>query len=193
VSAWVRSSSSDRRALDVVDGAGAFAWAGPHYSRRSPGSRTFTGCGREVVLVTDCGRAAWAVIYQSTPAKAGSGSTRGRPGLRDAACVERGWVWRNNMFRNLGAGLSSELIRAATEMTYREWVSRYGSLPPERLRTEVDGQKVLSTNPGYCYMMAGWEIGPTKRGKRFLYAPPPPASLPVSATSGVDDLSRIAS
>lgn len=41
----------------------------------------------------------------------------------------------------------------------------------ERLRTEVDVRCIRSTNPGYCYLMAGWERGELKRGKQFLYAP----------------------
>lgn len=42
---WLLSSSSDKRALAVVDGLGKFRRYGPHYSRRTPGSKTFTGCG----------------------------------------------------------------------------------------------------------------------------------------------------
>ena len=75
------------------------------------------------------------------------------------------------MFRNEGAGLSSDLIREATGLTYEHWIRRYGELPEERLRTEIDVAKVRSTNPGFCYTMAGWKIGLTVRGKRFLYAP----------------------
>jgi hypothetical protein len=63
---WELSSSSDRRALDVVDGTGPFDGHGPHYSRRTPGSRTFTGVGQEIVLVHPSG-AAWAVVRQRTP------------------------------------------------------------------------------------------------------------------------------
>lgn len=81
------------------------------------------------------------------------------------------YVWRNMLFRNLGAGLSSTLIVEATERTYDEWLKRYGELPPERLRTEVGVKSVKSANPGYCYVMAGWERGPVKRGKLHLYAP----------------------
>lgn len=184
---WLLSSSSDRRALDVVDGSGAFAGLGPHYSRRSPGSRTFTGCGREIVLVTACGRAVWAVIYQSTPSKAGSGSSRGRAGATDETRVQRGWVWRNMLFRNLGAGLSSELIASATHETYRQWVARYGALPVETLRTEINVRKVRSTNPGFCYIAAGWSAGLTKRGIRFLHAPPRDASWPTCARSGITE------
>lgn len=75
------------------------------------------------------------------------------------------------LFRNLGAGLSSELIRSATEATYAAWIERYGALPEERLRTEVDTRRVRSANPGYCYKMAGWETDRIVRGKLYLFAP----------------------
>jgi hypothetical protein len=75
------------------------------------------------------------------------------------------------LFRNLGDELTSTLIRSATDRTYACWIERYGELPEVRLRTEIDVKKVKSTNPGYCYKCAGWEKGPIKRGKLFLYAP----------------------
>lgn len=169
LSRWLLSSSSDRRALDVVDGCGVCEGHGPHYSRRTPGSKTFTGVGREIVLVTDCGRAVWACVYQATPMVRGSGQSRGRVGETDRKAR---YLWRNMMFRNLGAGLSSELIKSALDRTYEEWIKRYGGLPAERLRTEVDTTRVKSANPGYCYRMAGWEPDKIVRGKLYLYAPP---------------------
>lgn len=172
---WRLSSSSDRAALDVVDGVGLLAGHGPHYSRRTPGSKTFTGVGQEIVLVTTCGRAVWACVRQKTPMAVGSGRSRHRQDDETKATDQKArYVWRNMIFRNLGAGLSSELIRTALEMTYVEWVKRYGEMPDERLRTEIDLRKVQSRNPGYCYKMAGWGDGVRKRGKLFLYAPPPP-------------------
>jgi hypothetical protein len=75
------------------------------------------------------------------------------------------------MFRNLGDNLSSDLIKSALEITYKEWVSKYGSLPDERLRTEVDTKKVKSKNPGYCYQKAGWVKDRIVRGKLYLWAP----------------------
>lgn len=169
---WLLSSSSDRRALDVVDGTGLLDGHGPHYSRRTPGSKTFTGVGQEIVLVTDCGRAVWACIRQKTPMAVGSGVSRHRRGdPTKKTDAKARFLWRNMMFRNLGAGLSSELIREATATTYREWIKRYGTLPEERLRTEIDVKCVRSTNPGCCYQMAGWERGEVKRGKLFLWAP----------------------
>ena len=118
--------------------------------------------------MTTCGNAVWACVRQKTPARRGSGASRGRIGQADQAAR---YIWRNNMFRNLGAGLSSELIRSATLRTYEEWLLRYGELPVERLRTEVDISKVRSTNPGYCYLRAGWVRDRVVRGKLYLWAP----------------------
>jgi hypothetical protein len=75
------------------------------------------------------------------------------------------------LFRNLYGGVASELIRFALEKTYVEWEKRYGSLPSERLRTEIGVREVKSREPGRCYVLAGWEKGPIKRGKLFLFAP----------------------
>ena len=58
-------------------------------------ARTFTGVGREVVLVTNCGRAVWAVVLQKTPSRRGSGGSRGRAGVVDP---DARWVWRNMTF-----------------------------------------------------------------------------------------------
>jgi hypothetical protein len=98
------------------------------------------------------------------------------------------YLWRNMLFRNLGAGLSSELIREATAITYREWIKRYGALPDERLRTEIDVARVRSSNPGFCYMMAGWEKGIVKNKKLFLWAPGERAIAAVSAQEDDDAL-----
>jgi hypothetical protein len=171
---WLLSSSSDPRALAVVDGTGEFAAHGPHYSRRTPGSRTFTGVGQEIVLVHESGRAVWACVRQKTPAARGTGSSRGRGGEAD---TRSRYIWRNMLFRNLGAGLSSDLIRAALAATYEQWRLRYGELPPERLRTEVGLREVRSANPGYCYKMAGWVPDRIVRGKLYLWAPPRPESI----------------
>lgn len=165
---WRLSSSSAPEALAVVDGTGRFAAHGPHYSRRTPGSKTFTGVGQEIVLVTGDGSAVWACVRQRTPAARGTGGSRGRAGVADG---RPRFVWRNMMFRNLGLELSSELIISATETTYREWVTRYGALPPERLRTEVEIASVKSRNPGYCYKVAGWVPDRVVRGKLYLFAP----------------------
>lgn len=167
-SPWTLSSSSDPRALAVVDGLGDFAAHGPHYSRRTPGSKTFTGVGREVVLVTECGRAVWACVYQRTPSARGTGASRGRTGGAD---MRPRHIWRNMLFRNLGAGLSSALVQSALAATYAAWLERYGALPEERLRTEIGIADVRSSNPGCCYLKAGWVRDRVVRGKLYLWAP----------------------
>lgn len=75
------------------------------------------------------------------------------------------------LFRNLGQHKSSYLIATALQATYEHWLTRYGALPPERLRTEIGIKQVRSRNPGYCYKCAGWGDGRVVRGKLYLYAP----------------------
>lgn len=118
--------------------------------------------------MTEDSAAVWACVLQKTPARRGTGGSRGRAGTEDSSVQ---WVWRNMIFRNLGPRLSSDLIRYAVEKTYREWRLRYGELPDVRLRTEIKVAQVRSRNPGACYQCAGWERGPIRRGIRFLYAP----------------------
>lgn len=166
---WTLSWSGDPLALDVVDGCGRFKVYGPHYSRRSPGTGSFTGVGREIVLLHESGAAVWAVVEQRLPTNKRWHELH--PGEVPPV------VWRNMLFRRLPecSARASELIRAATEATYSLWVWRYGSLPASRLRTEVDVTRVPSGhNPGYCYKVAGWTPGPVKRGKLHLYAPEAP-------------------
>lgn len=168
-SEWLLSSSSDPDALAVVDGLGRFSQYGPHYSRRTPGSKTFTGVGQEVVLLHESMAAVWAVVRQCTPRRAKSGASRGRAGITDQTPM----VWRNMMFRRLPEckRLSSELIKTATSATYHIWIARYGSIPPEQLRTEIDIKRVKSNNPGCCYLKAGWKRWKTVRWRLYLIAP----------------------
>lgn len=61
------------------------------------------------------------------------------------------------VFRNEGPHLSSRLILEAEQIAWRRW-------PGERLYTYVS-PKVRSTNPGYCFLMAGWrKCGRSKSG-----------------------------
>jgi hypothetical protein len=67
----------------------------------------------------------------------------------------------NSLFRNEGAGLSSELILAAISETALLW-----DAPPLGIITFVDASKVRAKrNPGYCYLRAGFRhVGETKGG-----------------------------
>jgi hypothetical protein len=66
------------------------------------------------------------------------------------------------VFRNEGKHLSSELILEAERLAWERW-------PGERLYTYVDPNEIQSTNPGYCFKMAGWrQCGVTDRGLVIL-------------------------
>lgn len=90
------------------------------------------GPGRKMVLLTPCARAllVWREFVSKDPT-AGAG---------DVNCA---------IFRNEGAGLSSDLIRAAMALAWSRW-------PGARLYTYVNARKVRSRNPGYCFICAGW-------------------------------------
>jgi len=163
---WELSSSSSSYALSVVDGTCEYAGHGPHYSRRTPYSKTFTGVGQEIVLFHPSG-AVWAVVRQRVPAPRGTGASRGR----DGQTAPTAYVWRNMMFRNLGAERASNLIRSAVAMTVHEWIARYGELPAEELRTEIRPAAIRSTIPGYSYRRAGWVKCREARGIVFLRCP----------------------
>ena len=66
------------------------------------------------------------------------------------------------IFRNEGPFLSSELIQEAEELAWRRW-------PGERLYTYINPDAVESTNPGYCFKVAGWsKCGVTKVNKLHI-------------------------
>lgn len=136
ISTWIRVSKGDARALALAD---------RHYSRQTVGDLQFMPPGKSLVLLTPCARAVWGVCLNHDP----GGTLR----------------WRVSIFRNEGAGLSSELAREATEETYRLWRRRYGDLPEARLTTEVDPGKVRpKRDPGRCFLRAGWEYLYTTNG-----------------------------
>ena len=105
-----------------------------HYSRRHS-SNQVGGVGRVLVLVTPCERGLWVTKWPLA----------GQPwdGL-DA--------YRCSYFRNEGAGLASELIIAAMELTIERW----GEPPSDGWVTWIDRTKISSANPGYCFKQAGW-------------------------------------
>lgn len=130
------------------DHPAARALADRHYSRQTIGAREFMPPGQTLVLVTPCCRAVWGACLNMDPA----GSLR----------------WRVTIFRNEGAGLSSTLIRSATDRTRERWPSM--ALP---LTTEVDPRKTRhKRDPGRCFRRAGWTPdGETTAGLLRLRAP----------------------
>ena len=67
------------------------------------------------------------------------------------------------LFRNEGPYLSSDLILYAEEFASHRWPDI------RRMFTYVDGTKILSPNPGYCFKVAGWQqAGRSASGKILL-------------------------
>lgn len=120
------------------------ALADKHYNRRKVGSPQFVPPGACLVFIRDGGDAVWTT---SNP-------------LPEYVRHEWAGAWVNTLFRNESNTLSSELITQAVAASRTFWEP-----PPLGIVTFVDATKVRSTNPGFCYLMAGWKhVGFTKGG-----------------------------
>lgn len=127
----------------------ALVLANRHYNRQTPESPQFVGPGRCLVLVAGEPVAAlWVTLWQEK--------------------IDHAWnkCWANTLFRNEGAGLSSELIREAVAATR----FKYGPPPRDGMITFVDAGKTRKKrDPGRCYRRAGFKhIGFTKGGLYVL-------------------------
>ncbi len=66
------------------------------------------------------------------------------------------------VFRNESSERSSDLIREASALAWKKW-------PDQRLYTYVNPRAVKSSNPGYCFICAGWsKVGVTKWNKLII-------------------------
>jgi hypothetical protein len=111
-----------------------------HYTRQKPGATLFVRPGEKMVLITPDQKALFSWSRQ-----------RFRDDEQEGVeCA---------LFRNEGSQLSSELIREACRWAWQRW---HG----ERLFTYVRDAAIRSTNPGFCFQMAGWrKCGRNKFGK----------------------------
>ena len=100
----------------------------PYADKRNP--MLFVGPGQKMVLLTiDCKALfVWRKFI----------SGDGQEGVNCA------------VFRNESGLLSSDLILEAEQMAEQRW-------PGERLYTYINGKRIKSSNPGYCFLKAGWE------------------------------------
>jgi hypothetical protein len=114
----------------------------PYRDGRNPA--LYVGPGEKMVLLTPCARALF--VWR----KFTSGD-----GQRGVNCA---------VFRNEGAGRSSDLIREADRLAWDRW-------PDEpRHYTYVNPRRVRSHNAGYCFLMAGWgRCGVTKWKKLLIF------------------------
>lgn len=112
-----------------------------HYSRQTIGSPQFVGSGSDVVLLAPSegeARALWVTKWQKF--------------------VRTEWwlhTWVCSLFRNEGAGLSSELITEAVAATRSAW----GEPPENGFTTFVSAEKTRhKRDPGRCFRKAGWRV-----------------------------------
>lgn len=120
-----------------------------HYSARryrdGRERRLFCGPGEKVVLRTWVGDACF--VWRRF---------RDASGQTGVCC---------SFFRNESPHRSSELVAQADRIADCIW-------PGERHYTYVNAAKVRSTNPGYCFLCAGWRrVGYTKKGLVILERP----------------------
>lgn len=123
-----------------------------HYSRhryrdgRRP--KLFVGPGTKLVLITESGDAlfVWRKFKDAS----------GQQGINCA------------IFRNESPLLSSTMIMDAERIAWDKW-------PNERLYTYVKATAIKSSNPGYCFIKAGWQkCGITKWNKLVILEKLPP-------------------
>jgi hypothetical protein len=129
----------------------AAALADRHYSRRKPGSPQFMPPGQTVILLD---RDATAVFgwWRPHPAS-GLQSMNGYDG------------WTCTIFRNESSVLSSKLILDAERIFTIEDLD----IGPDGLLTYIWDRKIRSTNPGYCFKVAGWRpIGRSADNRKTL-------------------------
>ena len=164
---WSLSHRADVRALPLADA---------HYNRQKPGSPQFVPPGRCVVLLA--GDPPVALWVSSWPF---------------AEFVRHAWggAWMCSCFRNIGAGLSSELILEAVAATRAIW----GDPPVLGMVTFVDREKTRrKRDPGRCYRRAGFvPCGETKGGLVALQLLPermPNAEWPIDLSTPLFHASR---
>lgn len=124
-----------------------------HYSALKKDSRQFVGPGECVVLLTPTldGLFVWRKFTDDTV-----------PRQRGVSC---------SVFRNESKLLSSSLILAAEPFARARWPR------VKRWYTFVDAGRIRSSNPGFCFIQAGWRrCGRAKGGLIILEKHPRRAS-----------------
>ena len=127
---WLRVTKFDKRAVALAD---------RHYSRRKIGSPQFMPPGETIVLLSNDGRAVFG-WWRPHPTS-GIKSMNGLDG------------WTCTIFRNESERVSSQLILEAEEFLMGSGVT----IGPDGLITYVWDSKIKSSNPGYCFQIAGWK------------------------------------
>jgi hypothetical protein len=138
-----------------------------HYNRQKPGTPQFVPPGACLVFLAD--GALWTSSWPKPE------------------YVKHRWpgAWVNSLFRKEVPGLASEFILEAISATRWYWPD----IPELGMVTFVDPDKVESKNPGYCYLMAGFERdGETQGGLLAFRMRPermPDPEPPLGATASL--------
>lgn len=144
---WLRTHKFDPRAAALAD---------RHYSRRKPGSPQFMPPGQTIILITPAADAVYG-WWRPHPAS-GIHAMNGLDG------------WTCTIFRNESLVYQSSDLIVDAEDAIRE--AGY-SCGPSGLITYVFDKKVKSTNPGYCFKLAGYTLtGRSADGRKSLLQKP---------------------
>lgn len=149
---WEIVKKTDPRAVDIAD---------RHYSRQKIGSPQFMPPGQTIVLFSLAG----AVFGWWRPhPRSGIVAMNGLEG------------WTCTIFRNESKELSSSLILDAEKAF--EYLDL--DIGPDGLLTYVWDRKVRSSNPGFCFLCAGYEkaIRRSADGRKTLLQKYPLRPLP---------------
>ena len=132
-----------------------------HYSCHRPARKwnggnyaRFTGPGHSLVLISTDGQAIFAWRTERF-------RLDGQTGVQCA------------VFRNEGQVLSSDLVREASALAWQRW-------PGERLYTYVNPRRIQSSNPGYCFQLAGWQKTAARSTRGLIILEALPLASPVS-------------
>lgn len=117
--------------------------ANRHYPRQKRGTPQCIAPGTYLALISDDRTAGWVTRWPEFSQHAWAGA------------------WENSLFRKEGPGRASDMIRHAVAHTRDKWPE----IPGLGMITFVNPGEVRSTNPGYCYIKAGFRrVGRTRKG-----------------------------
>jgi hypothetical protein len=116
-----------------------------HYSRRTIGARQFCYSGRKLVLRDTQGLVLFVWMWP-----------------QDEMRMDGQTGFNCSIFRNESERRSSDIILEAEGLAFAKWGAN-------RMYTYVAPDKVRSSNPGYCFLKAGWcKAGRSKGGHVLL-------------------------
>lgn len=115
-----------------------------HYSRRTVGSRQFCYSGRKLVLRNTEGTVLFVWMW---------------PDNNKRMDNQKGY--NCSIFRNESSRLSSDIILEAETHAITKWGRN-------RFYTYVDPSKISSSNPGYCFKVAGYKFVRIASGGKHL-------------------------